>query len=788
MATAFLAVASAATCAPLNPAYQAAEFDFYLADLEAKALLTLAGLDTPARSVAQVRGIPVIDLWPCAEAAGLFTLTGEAIGPPVPTERGYGRTDDIALTLHTSGTTTQPKLVPLSHANLCHSAAYIQATLQLTPADCCLNMMPLFHLHGLMFSVLATLHAGGSVFCAPGFDAAIFFAWLDECRPTWYTAVPAMHQAIVARAEAHQATLACQRLRVIRSFSAPLPDSLIAALEETFHAPVIEAYGMTEAAPITSNPLPPAARKAGSVGPAAGPEVAIMAENGGVLLPAGAVGEIVVRGPNVVTGYARNPAGNQAAFHNGWFRTGDQGWLDGDSYLYLTGRFKEFINRGGEKIAPYEVEAVLGRHPAVAQAVAFALPHPHLGEEVATAVVLAAGQPAVTEKELIGFVAGHLTPYKVPRRVVFVGEIPKGPTGKLQRLGLAEKLGLSAQPVPAESAGGCYQAPADSMEQALVALWEEVLGIRPVGLADNFFDLGGHSLPVVRLFKRIEQCFGCKLPPATLFQAPTIKQLAAVLREAGHSPPWSPLVLIRPGEEQPPFFCVHGLGGHILRFYYLAHALPAGRPFYGLQSLGLDGRHAPQRTIEAMATHYLQEIQSVQPQGPYLLGGFSAGGFIALEMARRLTQQGQPVGLVALFDTSANHAPGYRRSVSWRTAIRARLGSLGQKVFAGEEQRDDGETADEVILPDPEREPIIKQVVAANRAALAQYLPRPYPVKIALFKALERAGSRDYGWRELAPCGLEVYELPGRHTTILKEPHVQLLAGRLKAAIDRALA
>ena len=301
--------------------------------------------------------------------------------------------------------------------------------------------MPLFHIHGLMAGVLASLDAGGTVICTPGFNALRFFAWLDGMAPTWVTAVPTMHQAILSRAPRNREIVARRRLRLLRSSSSSLPAPVMGELEAAFDAPVIESYGMTEAShQMTSNPMPPAERRPGGVGLAAGPDVAIMDQAGRLLAP-GARGEVVIRGANVTRGYENNPEANAAAFAHGWFRTGDQGAIDGAGHLTLTGRLKEIINRGGEKIAPREVDDVLMAHPAVAQAVAFAMPHPKLGEDVAALIVLRDGAEA-GERELRAFAARSLADFKVPRTILFRDEIPKGATGKLQRIGLAEKLGL----------------------------------------------------------------------------------------------------------------------------------------------------------------------------------------------------------------------------------------------------------------------------------------------------------------------------------------------------------
>ena len=443
-ATAFLAIAAGAASAPLNPGYTADEFKFYLEDLDAKLLVAAEGDTSPAIAVAANLGIAVARLRAVpGEGAGTFSLlfaepvrtTARAAGPAEP--------EDIALVLHTSGTTSRPKIVPLRQSNVCASARNIRTTVEFTAADRGLNIMPLFHIHGLIAGVLAPLSAGGAVSCTPGFNALKFFGWMGEVRPTWYTAVPTMHQAILGRAERNIEVIKANPLRFIRSSSSSMPPQVMKAIESAFGAPLIEAYGMTEAAhQMASNPLPPRARHAGSVGVAAGPEIAIVDDNGDPL-SSGAVGEIAIRGENVMSGYENNRDANATAFtRHGWFRTGDQGTMTPEGYVTITGRLKEIINRGGEKFSPREVDEVIMDHPAVAQCVTFAMPHDKLGEDVAAAVVLREGQ-AADEKALRGFVAQHLASFKVPARILILEEIPKGATGKLQRIGLAQKLGLA---------------------------------------------------------------------------------------------------------------------------------------------------------------------------------------------------------------------------------------------------------------------------------------------------------------------------------------------------------
>ena len=439
MATAFLCVASAAASAPLNPAYRQDEFEFYLSDLAAKALIVEAGSVSPAIAAAEKLGVRLVTLTPEPEAgAGAFRLSGSPTSAAL--RPGPAEPDDVALILHTSGTTSRPKIVPLAQANIWTSARNIASSLELSADDRALNVMPLFHIHGLIAGLCAPLSRGGSVFCTPGFNALKFFAEMEEAKPTWYTAVPTMHQAILTRAGRHKEVIARNPLRFVRSSSSSLPPTVIGELEAVFKCPVIEAYGMTEAThQMASNPLR-GVRKPGSVGLAAGPEIAIMDEAGRLLGP-GETGEVVIRGESVTAGYENNPNANAQAFVDGWFRTGDQGVIDADGYLSLTGRLKEIIIRGGEKISPREVDEALMNHPAVLQAVTFALPHPMLGEDVGAAVVLREGLTA-TEQDLHAFVSERLAAYKTPRKILFLAEIPKGATGKLQRIGLAQKLGL----------------------------------------------------------------------------------------------------------------------------------------------------------------------------------------------------------------------------------------------------------------------------------------------------------------------------------------------------------
>lgn len=523
MAVSFLAVAAGATCAPLNPAYRQAEFEFYLSDIGAKALLIASGLESPSRQVARQLNIPIIELGPSDSAeAGVFVLDGKP--RPAGEEHDLPQPDDVALVLHTSGTTSKPKVVPLTQRNLCASALHISSTLQLGANDRCLNVMPLFHIHGLVGALLSSVARGGSVICTSGFDAEKFFEWLDLLAPTWYTAVPTMHQAVLTRVSRHRDIVGRRPLRFIRSSSASLPPTVMADLESAFRTQVIEAYGMTEAShQMTSNPLAPQPRKSGSVGPAAGPDVGVM-DSAGNLLPYGQTGEVVIRGPNVIQGYEKNQAANQTAFTSGWFRTGDEGRFDEDGYLFLTGRLKEMINRGGEKIAPREIDDVLLQHPDIAQALSFAVPHPTLGEDVAAAVV-AKANATLTQGEIRDFAAERLAAFKVPTQIVILDEIPKGPTGKPQRIGLADKLASKL----AEAREKACLEPQNAVERQLVEIWRQLLKLDDFGVRDNFYVIGGDSLATATLLVAIEERFGVAVPVDAFLRSPTIQTLGGLI-------------------------------------------------------------------------------------------------------------------------------------------------------------------------------------------------------------------------------------------------------------------
>jgi oxalate---CoA ligase len=775
-AIAFLSIAASAAAAPLNPAYTARELEFYLNDLRPKALLLSQGFDSPATAIAHRSGIDVLFLHP---ATGVISAPGPSSAPPLPDTPSAP--DDTALLLHTSGTTSRPKLVPLSHRNLCASARNIARTLQLAPADRCLNIMPLFHIHGLVGAVLSSLAAGASVICTPGLDVKLFPEWLATGAPTWYTAVPTMHQTILARC-----TSGPHRLRLIRSSSSALPPSVMAALEERFGVPVLESYGMTEAAhQMASNPLPPAIRKPGSVGPAAGPEIRIIN------------GEVCIRGENVTAGYADNPDANADAFRDGWFRTGDQGFLDDDGYLHLTGRIKELINRGGEKISPREIDEALLAHPAIQQAVAFAIPHSRLGEEIGIAIVPRAGT-AITPNEIIEFAAARLADFKVPAVVRIVEEIPKGPTGKLQRIGLASALGV--EPIselrPDRTATGV--APRNDDERALHGIWADVLNRTDFGVEDEFSSLGGDSLAVAQIAALIPDRLGIALPLVAFRTTPTIAGMAQVidrLRQAGHSGIAPGLVAVRTDGSGPPLYCVAGHSGLLRGFALLS--LRLNRPVYAFEppAAGLE-------TIPALAARYLLVLRTQQPTGPYHLLGQCFGGFVAYEMACQLAEIGEEVQLLTLLECF--QPLGLQRlSAAARAAIRARYllrrvayhvaravrepSPIAYLRFRAAAVRDEGREQDAQARYEAcilAGRPLPAEQFIANRVAAARYQPRPYRGAVQLIASAAPHARflpvPAMGWYGLLLGPVSEVRVDDRLNGLLTEPYSVQVAAALE--------
>jgi acyl-CoA synthetase (AMP-forming)/AMP-acid ligase II/acyl carrier protein len=680
MSTTLLGVCSAAIAAPLNPAYREDEFADYFREIRVSFLVIRRGVESPARVAAAKMGIKVIEL---TEDAGALLPEGQEVRPETPTEEGdLPDPDDIALILLTSGSTGRSKKVPLTHRNICVSVRDTCRTLELTPDDRCLCMWEQFHIGGLVDLLMVPLASGGSVICTGGFDAARFFELLPAKSPTWYQGVPATVHELMAHARKHGIAAGPNTLRFIRVTASALAPKLMGELEEYFGVPVITTFGMTEAAPlITTNLLPPHARKAGSTGPSCGPEVAVMDAEGN-LLKTGEVGEVVVRGDNVMSGYEDAPEANAHSFRYGWFHTGDTGCLDEDGYLFLKGRIKESINRGGEKITPQEIDDVLLTHPQIAEAISFHIPHSVLGEDVAVAVVL--HKPgSLSENDIRDYVASRLAEFKVPRKVLFVDGFTRGPSGKVNRSALADVLGVTAEKT--------HEEPATPMEVTLAEIWKRELNIPRVGRNDTFADLGGDSLSGARMLLEVEKELGRQLPIKALFRVSCIKEMAVMIEtspsaedevhhsftekgilrlnqeqyrkmlfvmSSGNIPPVKLGSLVKVvnvnGGKQPLFWCFNAPEYEMNN---LAGELGSERPIYGLYSGGGQLGHGD---LPAIASHYVREIMEIQPDGPIAIGGNCRGARVAVSVATKLQELGRTISHLAMGEYFDKVLYGYR--------------------------------------------------------------------------------------------------------------------------------
>jgi acyl-CoA synthetase (AMP-forming)/AMP-acid ligase II/acyl carrier protein len=518
-----LAVSSISIAAPLNPVYREAELHSYLNEIRADCIVVLANdRQTSARLAASRNHISIIEL--DADGVSLISsfktlqctksaLQGDEGANPGP--------DDVALILLTSGSTGRSKKVPLTHRNLCASVADICQSLDLADRDICLSMWDQFHIGGMVDLLLVPLASGGRVICTTGFSAEAFFEILETRSPTWFQAVPTTLHEILVIAKKTGRVPAKTSLHFIRSVASALSPQLMERIESFFQVPVVQTFGMTETGPlITTNPLPPGIRKAGSTGPSCGPLISIR-DNDGRELPSGQTGEILVKGENVVASYEDNEEANVHSFRDGWFHTGDTGYLDADGYLFLKGRIKEEINRGGEKIIPQEIDDVLAAHPEIAQAASFSIKHPTLGEDVGAAVVLRENS-SLDEHAIRRFAATQLAEFKIPKVFLFLPSLPRSSIGKVKRDTLAALADSGSQ-------SAVYSAPKTKLHEVLAKVWGEELGQERVGIDDDFVRLGGDSLSGVRLAFAIEKLLGIQLDPAKLTEALTVRQLAALI-------------------------------------------------------------------------------------------------------------------------------------------------------------------------------------------------------------------------------------------------------------------
>jgi len=638
-ALAILAIACHAIVVPLNPAATAEELDALFRRVRIAAIIVYGNAQSSARTVAERQGAAILEATAAEPAIGLKLRVlnkapgREPVGPP-----------GCALILQTSGTTARPKLVPLTHGNLVSATERVTHWYGLTNADRCLALAPLHYGYGVRISLLGPLMVGSATICPDSFDPKRLFDLLAEHAPTWYIAGPAFHGAVLDLARTRDEIEHTLRFAVCGG--APVADGVRRELEDTFGVPVLTSYGLTETGHIAANMAPPRPRKVGTVGTPWPGELRIIDE-AGATLPRSEIGEVVAGGPGIMPGYLDD----ETPRIDGWFRTGDLGVIDEDGFLTIRGRVKDMINRGGEKIAPVEIDNAMLAHPAVKEAAAFAVAHPRLGQDVAAAVV--PHDPDTFDPlALRRYLRDRLAPVKVPRRIVAVSELPRNTAGKIVRDTLSVSFRHVADGEPA-------RAPLSEAEILIADIWKELLGRADIGVDDDFFEKGGDSLLAVRMVLEVEALFDMKVPDETLFEAATIRHILRSLTEDAGEPP-QPIVKLRDGTGTPVFF-FHG--DFVAKGVYarrIASLLGAEHPFYLVMPYSTPGQPVPD-TIEAMAADRLEGIRQAQPHGPYVMAGFCSGGLIAMDVARRLIAMGETVETVIIIEpVSFNARPTLR--------------------------------------------------------------------------------------------------------------------------------
>ena len=641
VAAAFLAISAACACAPLNPAYSLTEYRRYLEDLDAAALVIRPAAAPHAISAALSLGLPIIELRTGNRAGEIF-LKLPQFGPSCPTMDPTPA--DLALILHTSGTTSAPKKVGLSHANLRHSAGTIRRSLALTPEDRCINIMPLFHIHGLMAALLGSLTAGASVICTPSLGHFEFNAVALRSEASWYTAVPTLHDLILSQVTDldHDQR---HRFRLVRSSSAPLQEHTALALAEQFEAQVVQAYGMTEAShQIAATPLH-GPRPPGSIGQPTGTEMTILDPESDTILGPGLPGELALRGVSVISNYLDNPQANRAGFSQGWFRTGDLGCQNAQGNYFITGRLKEMINRGGEKIAPTAVEQALLSLDGIKAAAAFSLPDALLGETVAA--ILVAAQFPIPDAILRQQLKPLLASFKIPRNYFWRQDLPLGSTGKLQRTRLAalvmDQAGTKVPPI--SSTNGSL----GSEARIILAIWEAVLN-KPALAADRaFLDQGGHSIAATRIALRVRTEFGLDIPMNALYEAGTVleqakivKHTASTVLKAGDSDPdrqggsMAPrFVELAPGDDlgRPLLVWLASFHGNLASVSAVASHLPASYQQLALLVPGIHSGERPQRDMLRLADQVRAALANSGHDLPLILIGICFGAWLGNAVA-----------------------------------------------------------------------------------------------------------------------------------------------------------
>ena len=790
-ALAIVAVACSAVSIPLNPRQTLREIEISFAALRPDAVLVVKGADSAARRVAERKGITIIEATPTKDGVLGFSIAEpKTSGAAAPDDFDGLDPDATAFVLQTSGTTSIPKFVPRSHRNMLAAAAMFRIWFKLTAQDCCLSVSPVYHGQGLVVTVFTPLLTGGTVAFPADASKFDYSEWFGALKSTWYTGSPTLHRMILDQTKLRADAKTGHSLRFILSGGAPLPADIREGLEHALGLPVLDHYGFSEAAQLATNLPPPGPSKLGTCGIPWPDTVIIVGENGH-RLPSGEQGEVLARGPTVMFGYLNAPELNRRCFRNGWFKTGDIGSLDEDGFLTLHGRKDDLINRGGDKISPVEIDDALMRHPAVAEAAAFAVPHPRLGEDIAAAVVLHPGMTA-TPVELRGYLQEQLASFKIPRRIFIRDQLPKGQIGKVVRRLLPEALEEEAAAETEIAAPGSIEDALGNTNLVLqlAEIWGRLLKNAPLSFDDDFFENGGDSLLATEMLVELERLTGRTIPNAILFDAPTFGQLAQKLSEPDYlnQKSKSLIRLNSSGTQAPLFICSHFGYSEII----LARLLGSDQPLLLVAPHGAEGDAIPP-TIEAMAAIRLPLILDAQPEGPYRLCGQCIQGIVAFEVARLLVTAGKKVELVIMLDTPnvnanrslqllfstirharplAGHIVEHATVWAWYQCARLRqfLNSPLAKQWAAIKRKIRNLCAGEVEQPTDEWPP-------REKALLPNYSPKPLAVRVIYF-------SVDYDakdWRRLSP-DLEIIKTPGAHTDLDLAYIAEHLRPRLQAS------
>jgi acyl-CoA synthetase (AMP-forming)/AMP-acid ligase II/thioesterase domain-containing protein/acyl carrier protein len=772
-----VAVCCSTTLLPLNPNLSATELEAELKRVRLDALILPGDAPVPEWASAAVGSF---GLFKVSKAVSSFDDIRLEQVQPVPHPRPDSPVTDQswAAIFKTSGTTGTSKRVPVTHENLIEMARRMERWLKLTPADRSTCIMPIYYNAGFKATLLVPLLIGCSVGMPASTNPQDFDRWMTELQPTWLTSSPAFLQAIVEKLRPQPAEQRRHSLRFVLSTASYLPQALRAELESLLAVPVVEFYGMCEAGMVTAPAIPYDPAKAGSAGRIPEGELAIRGDDGGFLRP-GQTGQVVLRGPSVMPGYLFDDIdGTPTGLQDGWLATGDVGTVDKDGFLTIVGRSKEIINRGGEKISPYDVEKALLLHPAVREAAAFAVPHPRLGENVGAAVVLHGGAE-ITSLQLIDFIYDRLAPFQMPRHIHIVDRLPVGATGKISRPQLSAAFAGHREPT---------SQPAAPLELQIAEIWQRTLKLEEIGIDDDFFEIGGDSLQATEMLLELEEITRYRIAPSEVRAQLTIRQLSETL--AGAAAAKQELITkVRGGTGTPLFICHGDFCGWGFYAFRLAELLKADGPIYLLHSI-LDEATGIV-TIEEMVRRYLPHVEAAAPSGPVRLAGYCHGGLAALEVAGCLERAGRTVENIVLVDTFSMNARPALRGATRLVSVAGRIvpGKLGQKIrrsgmpslwlVAGRVLERDLSLFRRAALT--LQKGTMRAWDTSRRTtylrAMSKYLPPRVGADILCLLCDEYAPKKEYeaaAWKHLAPR-VRHDRLPGDHSSCITS-HVRELA------------